>query len=276
MIAKLVTHAPTREAAIDAQARALDAFAIDGIRHNIPFLSALMQHPRWRSGQLSTGFIAEEFPEGFKAPAPAGEVASRMAAVAAAIDHLMNERKRAITGQMRPGAVRFARERVVMLGSERHEVVVEDGEGGIAVVADGTASPVVSAWHPGQPVWTGTVGGAPIAVQVRPLLNGMLLSHAGASAEVRVYTRREAELAALMPERALADTGKQLLCPMPGLVKAIHVAVGQEVKAGESLCMVEAMKMENVLRAERDGTVAKIHAKEGDSLAVDAVILEFA
>jgi propionyl-CoA carboxylase alpha chain len=276
MIAKLVTHAPTREQAIDAQATALDAFAIDGIRHNIPFLSALMQHPRWRSGQLSTGFIAEEFPDGFKAPAPTGEVARRMAAVAAAIDHLMNERKRAITGQMRPGAVRFARERVVMLGSERHEVLIEDVDGGIAVLANGEAWPVVSAWHPGDPVWTGTVGGAPIAVQVRTLLNGMLLSHAGASVEVRVFTRREAELAALMPERAEADTGKQLLCPMPGLVKAIHVQVGQEVKAGESLCMVEAMKMENVLRAERDATVSKIHAKEGDSLAVDAVILEFA
>jgi propionyl-CoA carboxylase alpha chain len=276
MIAKLVTHAPTREAAIDAQATALDEFAIDGIRHNIPFLSALMQHPRWREGKLSTGFIAEEFPDGFMAPAPRGEVARRMAAVGAAVDHLMNERKRAISGQLRPGAVRFDRERVVMLGADRHDVIVEDIDGGIAVVVSGEAWPVVSTWHPGEPVWTGTVGGAGVAMQVRPLLNGFLVAHAGASAEVRVYTRREAELAALMPAKADADTGKQLLCPMPGLVKAIHVTVGQEVKAGESLCMVEAMKMENVLRAERDATVAKIHAKEGDSLAVDAVIMEFA
>jgi propionyl-CoA carboxylase alpha chain len=276
MIAKLVTHAPTREEAIDAQATALDEFAIDGIRHNIPFLSALMQHPRWRSGRLSTGFIAEEFPDGFKAPAPRGEVARRMAAVGAAVDHLMNERKRAISGQLRPGAVRFDRERVVMLGSDRRDAIVEDIDGGIAVVLAGEAWPVVSAWRPGEPVWTGAVGGEIVAMQVRPLLNGFLVAHAGASAEVRVYTRREAELAALMPEKAEADTGKQLLCPMPGLVKAIHVMVGQEVKAGESLCMVEAMKMENVLRAERDATVAKIHAKEGDSLAVDAVIMEFA
>ncbi|HEX2510012.1 MAG TPA: biotin/lipoyl-containing protein, partial [Microvirga sp.] len=276
IIAKLVTHAPTREEAIDAQATALDEFAIDGIRHNIPFLSALMQHPRWRSGRLSTGFIAEEFPDGFKAPAPRGEVARRMAAVGAAVDHLMNERKRAISGQLRPGAVRFDRERVVMLGSDRRDAIVEDIDGGIAVVLAGEAWPVVSSWRPGEPVWTGTVGGEVVAMQVRPLLNGFLVAHAGASAEVRVYTRREAELAALMPEKAEADTGKQLLCPMPGLVKAIHVMVGQEVKAGESLCMVEAMKMENVLRAERDATVAKIHAKEGDSLAVDAVIMEFA
>jgi propionyl-CoA carboxylase alpha chain len=277
MIAKLVTHAPTRLQAIEAQAAALDAFAVEGIRHNIPFLSALMQHPRWQSGQLSTGFIAEEFPQGFKAPAPEGEVALRMAAVAAAIDHLMNERKRRISGQMRAAsAVRFERERVVMLGSRRHEVVVEDIDGGFAVAIDGRSWPIVSGWAPGQPVWTGHVGGEWVAVQVRPILNGVSLSHAGASADARVYTKREAELAALMPERLEADTGKQLLCPMPGLVKAISVSVGQEVKVGEPLCIVEAMKMENVLRAERDGTIAKLHAKEGDSLAVDAVILEFA
>lgn len=277
MIAKLVTHAPTRAQAIQAQATALDAFAIDGIRHNIPFLSALMQHPRWQSGKLSTGFIAEEFPQGFKAPAPQSDVALRMAAAAAAIDHLQNVRKRYISGQMREAsAVQFDLERVVMLGSARHDVVIEDDEEGITVMIDGQSWPVESDWVPGEPVWIGTVGAKDIAVQVRPILNGFALAHAGASAEVRVYTRREAELAALMPERQEADTGKQLLCPMPGLVKAISVAQGQEVKAGEPLCIVEAMKMENVLRAERDGTIAKIHAKEGDSLAVDAVILEFA
>ncbi|HEU6442087.1 MAG TPA: acetyl/propionyl/methylcrotonyl-CoA carboxylase subunit alpha [Microvirga sp.] len=277
MIAKLVTHAPTRAQAIDAQARALDAFAIEGIRHNIPFLAALMQHPRWQSGRLSTGFIAEEFPHGFKPPAPEGAVALRLAAVGAAIDHLMNERKRQISGQMRPAsAVRFERERVVVLGSERHEVVVEDRAGGCAVVLAGRSWPIASGWVPGQPVWRGTVGGEELAVQVRPILNGVALSHAGAWAEVRVYTRREAALAALMPERREADTGKQLLCPMPGLVKAISVSAGQEVKAGEPLCIVEAMKMENVLRAERDGTIARILAREGDSLAVDAVIMEFA
>ncbi|MEZ0167103.1 acetyl-CoA carboxylase biotin carboxylase subunit [Microvirga sp. TS319] len=277
MIAKLVTHAPTRAQAIAAQAQALDAFAIAGIRHNIPFLSALMQHPRWKSGKLSTGFLAEEFPHGFTVPAPEGAVALRMAAVAAAIDHLMNERKRQISGQLRPAAaLRFERERVVLLGAARYDVVIEDRDGGVAVVLDGQSWPVVSAWRPGEPVWTGTVGGEAIAVQVRPLLNGVALAHAGAAAEVRVYTRREAELAALMPARQEADTGKRLLCPMPGLVKAISVSPGQEVKAGEPLCIVEAMKMENVLRAERDGTIAKIHAKEGDSLAVDATIMEFA
>ncbi|MGY2053154.1 acetyl-CoA carboxylase biotin carboxylase subunit [Methylobacterium sp. JK268] len=278
MIAKLVSWAPTRREAIAAQAQALDAFAIDGIRHNIPFLAALMQHPRWQEGHLSTGFIAEEFPGGFEAPKPEGEVAKRMAAVAAAIDHQFNERKRGISGQMRdPRHLRFEHERVVVLGEQRFDLTVETVESGVAVAfADGTAWPVESDWRPGEPVWTGSVGGARAAVQVRPLLNGVFLQHAGAAAEARVYTRREAELAALMPVKAVGGSGKQLLCPMPGLVKSIMVTPGQEVKAGEPLAIVEAMKMENVLRAERDGTVQTIQAKEGDSLAVDAVILEFA
>jgi propionyl-CoA carboxylase alpha chain len=290
MIAKLVTHAPSREAAIEAQATALDAFAIEGIRHNIPFLSALMAHPRWRAGKLSTGFIAEEYPGGFKTAQPSGEAALRMAAVAAWIDHLQNERKRRISGQARTNdAVTFEAERVVLLGGERFPFTVErEGDEShlrFGVGATGARIPVRSDWRPGDPVWRGSVGAgskgnvpgaAEIAVQVRPILNGVVLSRAGTSAEARVYTRREAELAALMPEKLAATTGKQLLCPMPGLVKAIHVRPGQEVKAGEPLCIVEAMKMENVLRAERDATVATINVKEGDSLAVDAVIMEFA
>ncbi|MBB4017643.1 propionyl-CoA carboxylase alpha chain [Chelatococcus caeni] len=277
MIAKLITHAPTRAAAIAAQQRALDAFAIDGIRHNIPFLSALMAHPRWQEGHLSTGFIAEEFPEGFAMPKPEGEVAIHLAAVAAAIDHLFNERKRRISGQLRSAKpVRFERERVVMLGREAVPLTIDDRDGALVLAfADGRTVAVASSWRPGEPVWQGRVDGKAIAVQVRPILNGVALAHAGTATEARVYTRREAELAALMPEKVAADTSKQLLCPMPGLVKAIAVAEGQEVKAGETLAIVEAMKMENVLKAERDGTVAKIHAKEGDSLAVDAVILEF-
>jgi propionyl-CoA carboxylase alpha chain len=241
-----------------------------------------MAHPRWRAGQLSTGFIAEEFPDGFAAPAPAGAVARRLAAVATAIDHLHNERKRGISGQMRePRAVRFERERVALLGRKTYPITVEgkvgDGLVGLTVAFDdGERVTVTSTWVPGQPVWTGTVGADVIAVQVRTLPNGFLLSHAGASTEARVYTRREAELAALMPEKTVSGAGKQLLCPMPGLVKSIQVVSGQEVKAGEPLAIVEAMKMENVLRAERDGTIANVFAKEGESLAVDAVILEFA
>ena len=135
---------------------------------------------------------------------------------------------------------------------------------------------LTSAWKPGEPVWSGAVNGQPIAVQARPIPNGYILSWRGAFARTQVYTEREADYARLMPIKVAADTGKKLLCPMPGLVKSIAVIEGQEIKAGETLAVVEAMKMENVLRAERDGVVKAIHAKKGDSLAVDAVILEFA
>jgi propionyl-CoA carboxylase alpha chain len=283
MIAKLVTHAATREAAIDLQADALDAFVIDGVEHNIPFLAALMQHPRWREGRLSTGFIAEEFKGGFKPRVPQGQELQLLAAVAIAVDHLANARRRQITDQMGGPAVRFASRRIAMVGPERVEALVEGTLGAPIKVTflDGKARrrevlELQSDWWPGQPVWTGMVHARSVSVQIRPILNGYELAHRGIRARTRVYTQQEAALAALMPEKAPPDISKLLLCPMPGLVKAIHVAAGQEIKAGEALCVVEAMKMENILRAERDGTVKAIKAKPGDSLAVDAVIMEFA
>ncbi|ABD88894.1 acetyl-CoA carboxylase biotin carboxylase subunit [Rhodopseudomonas palustris] len=282
MIAKLVTHAPSRTAAIEAQAHALDAFYIDGIRHNIPFLSALMTHPRWREGNLSTGFIAEEFPKGFTARVPEGEIARRIAAVGAAIDRVIGERKRKISGQMIGRAVIRERRRCVWL--ERSEVpldVTREGEGFVVrfVGADGTMGQphlLLSPWIPGDPVWHGTIDGRPVAVQVRPIPNGVRLAHHGYEVAVNVFTEREASAARWMLVGNKADTGKKVLCPMPGLVVSIAVAEGQEVKAGETLAIVEAMKMQNVLRAERDGVVKKIHAAPGATLAVDATILEFA
>ncbi len=278
MIAKLVTHAPDRLTAIDAQANALDSFVIDGIRHNIPFLSALMQHPRWREGRLSTGFIAEEFPDGFQPLIAKGETERRLAVAAAHIDHTLNERKRRISGQLRePEQLRFETKRVVAMGRSRVELEIDARKSGVAIIfADGRRTEVHSDWKPGDILWRGTVDGSEIAVQARPIANGYALSHAGVGVDARVYTRREAQLAALMIERKGADGSKSLLCPMPGLVKAIAVKVGQEVKVGEQLCIVEAMKMENVLTAERDATVKSILCKEGDSLAVDAVMMEFA
>jgi len=280
MIAKLVTHAGDRITAIEAQAKALDEFVIEGIRHNIPFLASLMQHKRWREGALSTGFIAEEYPEGFSPLVPEGDTAHVMASVAAAVDHLMNERKRQITGQMQTQRqVSFDRKRTVMLGKSAFEIVLDDSDEGLLVrFDDGShhAHHLYSDWTPGEFVWRGMVDNDPVAVQVTPILNGFELAYRGVRIAARVYTRREAALAALMPEKKAADTSKVLLCPMPGLVKQLLVKEGQEVKAGEALCMVEAMKMENVLRAERDVTVKKVNAKEGDSLAVDAVIMEFA
>ena len=278
MIAKLVTHGATREAAIAAQSAALDAFAIGGIRHNIAFLSALMAHPRWREGRLSTGFIAEEFGSGFANPEPQGDAATRLAAVAAVIDGKLNARKRLISGQMavaRP--VVFERRRVVAVGGRDWVFAVEDTpEGWSVAFEDGGTVAVASGWRPGEPVWLGTVGGERIAVQVLGVPNGVVLSHGGAFAEARVYTMREAELVRLMPAKADQGSGKQLLCPMPGLLRELLVAEGQAVKTGEPLAVVEAMKMENVLKAERDGTVGKILVKPGDSLGFEAVILEYA
>ncbi|QFR34786.1 acetyl/propionyl/methylcrotonyl-CoA carboxylase subunit alpha [Ancylobacter sp. TS-1] len=282
MIAKLITHAPTREEAIEAQADALDAFAIDGIQHNIPFLSALMTHERWRAGRLSTGFIAEEYPDGFHATAPSEGLARRLAAVAAVIDNVSNARKRRISGQLAGRPVVFEHQRVVRLGDRALPCEVDRTAGGFIVTfLDSEGRPagtheLRSGWKPGEPVWNGVFDDEAIAVQVRPRLNGVALAHRGVAADALVYTRREAALAALMPVKEQAGAGKQLLCPMPGLVVSIAVTAGQEVKAGEALAVVEAMKMENVLRAERDATVAKVLAKAGDSLAVDAVILEFA
>jgi propionyl-CoA carboxylase alpha chain len=282
MIAKLVTHAPSRAAAIEAQATALDSFYVDGIRHNIPFLSALMHHPRWREGNLSTGFIAEEFPKGFAVRVPEGEVARRIAAVGAAIDHVLGERKRQISGQMGGRVVQRERRRAVWL--DRQEISLEVAREGDAVAvrfvdADGKAGNahlLQSPWKPGDPVWQGTIDGHFVAVQARPIANGIRLAHQGVEVPVYVWTEAEATSARLMPVTTASDTGKKLLCPMPGLVVSIAVTEGQEVKAGETLAVVEAMKMQNVLRAEQDGTVKKIHASAGATLAVDALILEFA
>jgi propionyl-CoA carboxylase alpha chain len=267
MIAKLCTHAPTRSAAIGKMAEALDAFHIDGIQHNIPFLSAIMENPRWQSGALSTGFIAEEFPGGFTGHEITAEIKSTMAKVATVLDHVENRRKRLINGQMVGNGVTFATARIVKLGKEFIPVTISADTDRLA---DGCG------WVPGQPVFAADLGDGNVTVQVKRILNGYKLSYRGVVLDAHVYTEREAELARLMPEKVAADTSKKLLCPMPGLVIAIPAVVGQEVKAGEPLAIVEAMKMENILRAERDVTVKAINAKQGDSLQVDAVIMEFA
>jgi propionyl-CoA carboxylase alpha chain len=276
MIAKLVTHAPTRLAAIEAQADALDAFTIEGIRHNIPFLAAIMQNARWRSGKLSTAFIAEEFPKGFERRPPAGAVARTIAAVAAAIDHVLGERKRKISGQLNTTLTR-ERRRAIWLGPEEIHADVEHEGHAIAVTfEDGARHLLLSGWVPGEPVWSGTMDGTAVAMHVRAIPNGFELAYRGIEVKAFVYTEREGHYARLMPVKKLSDTGKAVRCPMPGLVVSLAVSEGQEVKAGETLAVVEAMKMENILRAERDGIIKKIRVKKGDSVAVDAVIMEFA
>jgi len=278
MIAKLVTHAPDRLTAIDAMADALDGFYIDGIQHNVAFLSAIMGNARWRAGHLSTGFIREEFPEGFTGVEPGPALAATMAAVAVALDHTENRIKRSIQPQANGRPVTFSPDRRVKLGDAwiAARITADDGERVDVALGDSAAVRIESAWLPGEAVWRGVIDGRPVTAQVRRLLNGYRLSLRGADLKAYVYTAREAELVMLMPEKAPPDTSRTLLCPMPGLVVSINVVEGQEVKAGETLAVVEAMKMENVLRAERDVTVKAIRAAKGDTLAVDAVIMDFA
>ncbi len=281
MIAKLVTHGRDRPAAVAQMGRALDAFHISGIQHNIPFLSALMEHPRWQEGRLSTGFIAEEYPDGFHGRAVDDAMARLMAAVAAAVDHVGNLRRQAITGQLASGGYGFPAQRVVRFdGREiRLRITGEIPDFTVTFTSESTGVDETlnlhSHWVPGRPVWSGTVSGSPIHVQLRPTLTGFELAHRGMAVSADVFTLREAELAALMPEKVPPDTSRMLLCPMPGLVVSIAVGEGQDVKAGETLAVIEAMKMENVLRAERDVVIARVNAQPGDSLAVDAVIMEF-
>jgi len=282
MVAKLVTHAPTRAEAIDAMSDALDAFVVDGIEHNVPFLTALMAHPRWREGRLSTGFIAEEFPDGFTGGTIDAEIARVLAAAAVSIELSRRERLDHLGGRLRPHSGVFREDWVVSLDGVQMPVTLTEGYPVSPIEIDlqfpGEEAPVtvVSDWRPGDALWTGVVGGVPATVQVRPGRSSLALSWRGVTAKARVMTPRTAALAALMPEKKPPDTSRFLLCPMPGLVVSIDVVEGQEVKAGEPLAIVEAMKMQNVLKAERDLTVKAIKAKAGDSLSVDAVIMEFA
>jgi propionyl-CoA carboxylase alpha chain len=281
LIAKLVTHGPDRTAAIEAMAHVLDRTVVDGIAHNQPFLAALMDHPRWREGRLSTGFIAEEFPAGFGAAAPSAETLARLAVVALSIELARRERLKTLPGRLN-GAVSAPRaDWVVKLGGERVALTtvgaVSVPEIALDVLMPGEDQPatVVSDWRLGEPVWSGVIGGTPLTVQVRPATAGVRLSWRGVDVVARVMSPRVAQLDALMPEKKAADTAKLVRCPMPGLVVAIPVAAGQKVRAGEPVAIVEAMKMENVLRAERDATVSRIDVKPGDVLAVDEVIMEF-
>jgi propionyl-CoA carboxylase alpha chain len=275
MIAKLVTWAPTREQAIDRQVEALDAFRIDGIGQNIDFLSALMQHPRFRSGEITTGFIAEEYPEGFGgAPADDGLVED-LAVIGAMLATGTDARACSISGQL-GGPVVPPPERVVRLARRALRVQFDGFEGGlIAYVDEGEGREVIGQWAPGQPLLKVRIDDRERIVQVARRGRQWRLTTRGASHTVDVLAPHVAELSRHMIDKVPPDLSKFLLCPMPGLLTALHVGDGDRVEAGQPLAVVEAMKMENILRAEKAGTVAAVRAKPGDSLAVDAVILEF-
>ncbi len=275
MIAKLITWAPTREEAIDRQIEALDEFAIDGIGHNVDFLSALMQHPRFREGRLTTGFIAEEYPEGFEGAPADAQLIQDLATVAAIAAHETESRACGVSGQLN-GPVPPPAIRIVRIADTEHEIRLEPYEAGLlAYFGDGDPIEIVGRWRPGQVRFRGTIDGRSRIVQIERAGRGWLLTSRGASHKVQVYPAHVAALTGHMIEKVPPDLSRFLIAPMPGLLTALHVGAGDRVEAGQPLAVVEAMKMENILRAQKSGVVAKVSAQPGESLAVDAVILEF-
>jgi len=275
MIAKLCTWAPTRGEAIEEMRLALDTFEVDGIGHNLPFVGAVMDHPRFVSGDISTAFIAEEYPDGFQGATLPPELTRRIAAATAAMNRVAEIRRTRISGTLGNHERLVGDDWVVTLQGVEYAVkIAADREGSTVHFADG-ALRVTSDWVPGQPLARLLVDGAPLVLKVGKIPSGFRIRARGADLKVHVRTPRQAELAKLMPEKLPPDTSRFLLCPMPGLIVKIAVEEGQEVQEGQALATVEAMKMENILKAERKGVVKKISAKAGSSLKVDDIIMEF-
>ncbi|MCP5425236.1 MAG: acetyl/propionyl/methylcrotonyl-CoA carboxylase subunit alpha [Gammaproteobacteria bacterium] len=275
MIAKVITYGSDRNQAIAQMCTALDAFYIRGVSHNISFLTALMKHPRFVEGRLSTNLIAEEYPDGFQGADIPDEDPSLFVTVVAAIHRRYMDRAARISGQM-PGLERqVPNDWVVFMQGEYYPVHVTPVPGGYDVNYQDELYAVRSAWEFGQPLFQGTVNGADICVQVERRYLEYRLTHGGAQVNVLMLNPRAAELHRHMPVKLPPDMSRFLISPMPGLLTRVAVQVGQEVRAGETLAVVEAMKMENVLYAERDGVVAKVLAATGDSLTVDQPIIEF-
>jgi len=275
MIAKLCTWAPTREASIEEMRLALDTFEVEGIGHNLPFLSAVMDHPKFVSGDMTTAFIAEEYPEGFVGVTLPGPELRRIAAACAAMYRVAEIRRTRVSGRMGNHERKVGSDWVVSLQGERFEARIDADRNGATVRIDDADLRVESDWTPGDSLARCTVDGSPLVLKVGKISGGFRIRSRGADLAVQVRTPRQAELAELMPEKLPPDTSKMLLCPMPGLIVKVDVAVGDEVQEGQPLCTVEAMKMENILRAERKSVVTKINAGAGDSLAVDDIIMEF-
>jgi len=277
MIAKLCTWAPTRAEAIEEMRVALDSFEVEGIGHNLPFLSAVYDHDRFIRGDITTAFIAEEYPEGFSGVTLDEDALRRVAAAAAAMYRVAEIRRTRVSGRMDNHERKVGDDWVVGLQGRTFPVkLAADREGTTVTFAEGEAIRVESAWTPGQSLARIALdGGRRLVLKVDKITGGFRLRTRGADLRVTVRTPRGARLAELMPEKVPADTSRLLLCPMPGLIVKVTVAVGDEVQEGQALCTVEAMKMENILRAEKKAKVAKINAAPGDSLAVDDVIMEF-
>jgi propionyl-CoA carboxylase alpha chain len=276
MIAKLCTWGPTRADAIEEMRLALDTFEVEGIGHNLPFCSAVMDHPRFVSGNITTAFIAEEYEGGFTGAVLDSSLLRRIAAAAAAMNRVAEIRRTRISGTMDNHTRRVGDDWVVTVQGESWPVTIKaDPAGSTVVFEDGTDLRVESDWTPGQPLARLSVGGEPLVIKVGKVPMGFRMRLRGADLRVHVQSPRQKALAGLMLEKAPPDTSKYLLCPMPGLVVKIAVAEGDEVQEGQALATVEAMKMENILKAERKGVVKKIRANAGSSLKVDDVIMEF-
>ncbi|MEJ6479628.1 MAG: propionyl-CoA carboxylase alpha chain [Paracoccaceae bacterium] len=275
MIAKLCTWGPDRATAIEEMRNALDGFEVEGIGHNLPFLAAVYDHPKFIEGTMTTAFIEEEYPDGFEGVTLPDVELERVAAAAVAMYRVCEIRRAQISGRMDNHERVVGTDWVVTLQNEAFATHVDADRGGANVTVGDVTRRVESDWTPGQTLARLTIDDAPLVIKVDLISAGFRVRYRGADLQVRVRTKRQAELAELMPEKVPADTSKLLLCPMPGLIVKIDVAVGDEVQEGQTLCSVEAMKMENILRAERKGIVSKINAAAGDSLAVDEVIMEF-
>ncbi len=276
MIAKLCTWAPTREAAIEAMRNALDGFEVEGIGHNLPFLSAVMDHEIFIKGEMTTAFIEEQYPEGFEGVELAEEALRKIAASCAAMHRVAEIRRTRVSGRMDNHERHVGENWVVSLQGHSYPVTIAaDHDGSTVTFEDGTAHRIASQWTPGDQLAVIHVDEGSLVLKVGKISGGFRIRSRGADLKVHVRTPRQAELAALMPEKVAPDTSKLLLCPMPGLVVKLDVQVGDEVQEGQALCTIEAMKMENILRAEKKSIVTKINAAAGDSLAVDEVIMEF-
>ncbi|MFU1477020.1 acetyl-CoA carboxylase biotin carboxylase subunit [Roseovarius sp. C7] len=276
MIAKLCTWGPDRASAIEGMRVALDSFEVEGIGHNLPFLSAVMDHPKFVSGDMTTAFIAEEYPEGFDGVSLEEETLSRIAAACAAMHRVAEIRRTRVSGRMDNHERHVGESWVVSLQGVDYPVTIKaDREGSTVQFDDGRALRVASDWTPGDTLARVDVDGTMLVLKVGKISGGFRIRSRGAELKVHVRSPRQAELARLMPEKLPPDTSKLLLCPMPGLIVSVAVEEGQEVQEGQALCTVEAMKMENILRAEKKGVVSKLNAGPGDSLAVDDVIMEF-
>jgi propionyl-CoA carboxylase alpha chain len=275
MVAKLITWGPDRQAAIDAQIAALDAFELDGIGDNVDFLSALMQHPRFRSGDITTNFIAEEYPDGFHGAPADKHLLSDIAVIGGMIGAITEERAAGIDHQLGPPVIPSC-ERVVIVDGEQHRVRINPYQGGtLAVLDGGELIDVIGRWTPGQRLLSVNVDGRVRTVQVRREGRMFVLTTWGASHRVQVMPPHVAELSVHMIEKIPPDLSRLLLAPMPGLLTKLNVEVGDKVEPGQPVAVMEAMKMENILRAPKAATVKATPAKAGDSVAVDQVIVEF-